>query len=213
MILSRANVLLTGFGPFPGVPKNASTELVARLAAVARPHFPDHRFEVRILDTAWETTPAAIADCYTGATPVAALHFGVSDRARGFVIETLARNTCRSTPDCNGAIPSASCLDESAPGVLAVTISAEGLAARLRKLGLPVALSDDAGGYLCNAALFHSLTCAGRAGAATRIGFIHIPTRIGQPASGAPLDWESALEGGLEIIRAALDAGPAGRHR
>src|SRR5205814_3166301 len=77
---------------------------------------------------------------------------------------------------------------------------------------IPAFVSRDAGAYLCNAALYHSLDCA-RSEAVTgrRVGFVHIPAALARPGgpnrgrSGAcPLTWEEALDGALEILAAGL---------
>lgn len=77
-------------------------------------------------------------------------------------------------------------------------------------MGIPVQLSRDAGGYLCNAILYHSLIEARRRETGHighRRGFIHIPDRLADErgagarrASASLLDWEGALSGGIEIM-------------
>ena len=49
----RPVILLTGFGPFPSVPANATSLLVPRIAEAARTAFPGIAFEVRTLPTEW----------------------------------------------------------------------------------------------------------------------------------------------------------------
>jgi pyroglutamyl-peptidase len=71
-------------------------------------------------------------------------------------------------------------------------------------------VSRDAGGYLCNATLYHSLGCA-REAPGRRVGFIHIPATLGRPGAAnrgrvgaSRLSWEQAQAGGLEILAACL---------
>jgi pyroglutamyl-peptidase len=205
----RATILLTGFGPFPGVAENASAILVPKLAHLVARRFPAHRVIARILPTEWETVPDRLAAHYAREKPRLGLHFGVSERATGFVIETLARNVRDALPDAAGAMPRASCIVEKGPESLATSLPAEEIVARLGALGLPAHLSSDAGAYLCNATLYTALGLAAEGRAAAAVGFVHIPVsleRRGAEAS-APvrrLDWEGALAGGLEIIRACL---------
>jgi pyroglutamyl-peptidase len=51
-------------------------------------------------------------------------------------------------------------------------LAVEPIVAALTKAGLPVAASDDAGGYVCNATFYRSLIAApeGR-----MVGFVHVP--------------------------------------
>jgi len=65
-------------------------------------------------------------------------------------------------------------------------------------------LSDDAGGYLCNAVLFHGLLCSGGNAMPGVTGFVHIPAQIADMGRGSVLDWDGAVAGGLEIIRTCL---------
>lgn len=193
---SRA-ILLTGFGPFPGVAENASATLVTRLGTVAQARFPRRRIVTEVLDTAWETAPVRLREVYRRHRPEVAVHFGVSERAKGFVIETVGRNQCRDAPDVQGIRPAQRCLLEGAPAKVHATLPADVIVARLRQHSLSAELSEDAGGYLCNAILFHAL-CLEQQG---RRGFIHVPVQIG--TAGA-MTWDEAISGGLEIVRAAL---------
>lgn len=206
MTTTKPTALITGFGPFPGVPLNATTLLVPRLASAARQRFPNWRFASAILPTEWHRAPVELARHHARARPLWALHFGVSREARGFVIETTGRNLCRETADAAGVKPGCLCLDADGPPIRAVNLPLDIIRRRLDRRGLPAASSDDAGGYLCNAILYHSLGHAGRAPRPVRSGFIHVPADLGQP--GSALSLADALAGGLEILSACLeDAG------
>ncbi len=201
----RTTIVLTGFGPFPGIADNESARLVRRLAKRARLALPAHRIASAVLPTEWQRAPRQLAGLYRRHQPALALHFGVAHETSGFRIETEAANLCRSAPDAAGAMPPSLTLaaDEA---VRPVSIDALALAAALQALGYPVSLSDNAGGYLCNAVLFHSLRLA--AESQCRVGFIHIPASLSPPLM--PL--ESAVSGSLEIIKFALaSVGPGDR--
>lgn len=201
----KRTLLITGFGPFPGVPRNASGELAERLGILAKRTFPSVRFEVATLPTEWHTAPPMLERLFTGHRPDIALHFGVSHQARGFVVETQARNAARNA-DASGVVPYADALIPNQPDTRATTLPTARMVERLRRAGLPAALSQDAGAYLCNAILFHSLRLSDHVGPGTRSGFIHIPTRL--PMTGAGLTLNAALRGGLEIIATALKHPP-----
>ena len=96
MANGRSTVLLTGFGPFPSVPANATSLLVPRIAEAARTAFPGIAFEVRTLPTEWAAGLAHLDELYDAIAPSVALHFGVSSRARGFEVE--ARGVNRRAP-------------------------------------------------------------------------------------------------------------------
>jgi pyroglutamyl-peptidase len=196
------SVVLTGFGPFPGVPDNATARLVPELARRSAAAFPAHTFHHDVLETAWSAAPERAAHLIAAHRPVLALHFGVARDAGGFRIERTAQNLCRVAADVTGCLPSNRLLDCSGPEARVARLDTAALAARLCARGYPVLISDDAGGYLCNAVLYRSLAAADALGPAVcSSGFIHIPADL----SGPPLTFLDAVEGSLEIIRACLE--------
>lgn len=203
MIMSKAptRILLTGFGSFPGVPENASAAVVEHLATAAA-SLPGVRVTSVILPVDWRIAPVQVATLIAAERPDIALHFGVSRRARGIVIETLARNCCVAREDTCGRLPNADKIDGGGAETLAATLPVQAIQHRLQSKGLPVELSEDAGAYLCNAVLYASLCACGRSGA--RAGFIHLPVDLSE--TGGDLSLESAVNGGLEILSACLEA-------
>lgn len=208
----RSVILLTGFGPFPGAPRNASSDLIAHLARLAGARLPGYAVHAETLPTEWRAGPARLAELLAEHDPVIALHFGVSHRARGFVVETRARNTRQDICDACGAPPDARVVADDGPDEISATLPIGLIVGRLRRKRLPVQVSRDAGGYLCNAVLYHSLAEArsrGARGVGPRRGFIHIPDSLSKFRGGGArrssvclLDWESATRGGLEIMAA-----------
>jgi len=200
----RPTVLLTGFGPFPGVPENASADLVREIMPAARREFPDFRFVAAVLPTEWQRAPQLIEILHKRFRPLLALHFGVASGMRGFRIETEARNFCRMSPDAVGALPALTLISEADSEALPVTIDAKAAAQNLGEKGYHATLSSDAGGYLCNAVLYHSLAEAGRRGGRCKVAFVHVPaeTRL-QDTLGY------AVPGALEILKFVLEASPS----
>ena len=210
---ARTTVLITGFGPFPGVPVNATMRLVPELVHAAARVFPGVRITTAILATEWLAAPQRLDHLLAEVRPDLALHFGVSGRARGFEIETRACNRCAASPDASGALPPAGTVREGGAGHLGAGLPVRYLVARLRRRGIPAFVSRDAGEYLCNATLYHALLRA-REAPGRRVGFIHVPATLVRPGgdnrgrSGAcALTWAQAVDGGLDIL-----AGCLGRH-
>ncbi|CAA2142339.1 pyroglutamyl-peptidase I [Hyphomicrobium sp. ghe19] len=201
---SRPTVLLTGFGPFPGVPTNASGELVRKLARTARRALPEFRFAVAILPTEWNRAPRLIANLHERHRPLLALHFGVAGTAKTIRLETEAANICRVAPDAAGTLPASAQLTEDGPAVRRSSIAAPAITAALNAKGYPSSISNDAGGYLCNAVLYHSLAAAEARGDLL-VGFVHIPQDLSEP----PLDMTAVSAAALEIIKIALDMASA----
>jgi pyroglutamyl-peptidase len=196
----RPRILVTGFGPFPGQPFNASAALVTALAEDDAVAALPAEIATDILPTDWRQGPALAGRLVDAFRPDAIVHFGVSAKARHFEIETRAFNAARLAPDCAGSLPDGYHVLRSAPPILAATLPAELLLRRLRLAGLPASLSRDAGRYLCNATLYHSLATA-KHGARARVGFIHMPALT--PARDAPFDtqrWLDLVKGAHVIL-------------
>lgn len=212
-------VLLTGFGPFPGVETNASSLLVARLAPRARRRFPDHRFAASVLPTEWERGPRRLDALLSRHQPDVILHFGVAARASGFEFETTARNACAAAPDASGAAPLTLLNAADGPVTRMASLPAAEIVARLTARAIPAQTSDDAGVYLCNAVLYRSLTWCEASPRASRAGFIHIPSTLAgagsdgrEPQPGCPLGWPDAIEGALIVLEHALALHAVGEH-
>lgn len=206
----RTRVLLTGFGPFPGVPVNATMQLVPELHALAASAFPDIAIMSEILPTEWQAAPQRLAALLAAFKPHLAIHFGVSARARGFEVERRARNACSPTPDASGALPASDAVHDNGAEFLSAGLPVQHIVARLRRRGIPAFVSHDAGAYLCNCVLYHSLAETGGM-PSRRSGFIHVPaslagtSRLNRGRSGpSPLTWAQAVDGGLEIVAACL---------
>ena len=220
-------LLLTGFGPFPGMPVNASAELVDALAQRLAATHTATELRIAILPTEWKAGPAALQRAIAAFMPDVALHFGVASEVTGFRLETMAENARNRLPDACGHVPRRRQISTDAPAHLLATFPVEGIRARLAAMGLPVELSTDAGQYLCNAALFRSLSLTRRGRGARLSGFVHIPsalgslgdasaTTLGSGSGLAPvaasvaasslqsLDWSCAVAGGLAIVETCL---------
>ena len=204
----KAVVLLTGFGPFPGVSRNVSADLaveVARLAALRQTEF---HFVCDVLPVEWATAPARLQALLDQHRPEMAIHFGVSARARSFVIETHAYNEVRNVPDEAGQCATAEHLVTGDRTERRATLPVQRALQALRSAGYPAELSSDPGRYLCNAILFHSLRHAARANPRTRTGFIHVPATLEPGILGEPslLDWKELRDGGVHLIEFCLAA-------
>lgn len=164
---------------------------------MAMPHV---RFVAAVLPTEWVRAPSELARLYDQHDPILAMHFGVASNMRGFRIETEARNSCRMSPDAIGALPPLALISEAGADTIPVTVDAKSIAQHLDERGYYATLSDNAGGYLCNAVLYHSLAEATRRGGRCKVGFIHIP------ADAAWVNvFNYAIFGAFEIVKIALE--------
>jgi pyroglutamyl-peptidase len=211
--VQRPTILLTGFGHFPGVARNATAELIPELSEAARRQFPQQRIVSEILPVEWARAPGALAELLRDLDAVVALHFGVAAQARGLQLEMIGRNRRSLLADACGSLPDAECVVEGGPETFPATLPAAVIIERLRGAGIACSTSDDAGGYLCNTLLYHSLATAAQRDRPFVAGFIHVPSTLARQsladADPGALTWDQAIAGSLAIIDACLDAAKA----
>jgi pyroglutamyl-peptidase len=214
MTTSRT-VLLTGFGPFPGIPVNASGLLVPLIARAARKRFPHVVFKSLVLPTEWKRGPARVMAAIERDEPAVVIHYGVSPRAGGFVVERRAVNVCLATADGAGHHPIQPVLRSDGPERRSATLPVKAIIAGLKGAGIPVAGSDDAGTYLCNAVLYHSLGRATprRTDTTMMAGFVHLPASLAggggdhrSPRDDCPITRAQVIEGSMLMIELCLSS-------
>ncbi len=165
-------VLITGFGPFPGMPRNPAGEAARRLGRLRRPALAGWERTVLILPTEWQALgdlPAVLDRLKPGVV----LMLGVASRRRKLSVEVRALNGARGL-DAAKRRPQTR-LVAAGPAILGLTASGPALAHALRGAGVPAALSRDAGRYLCNGAYYTALSAL--AGAGVPVAFLHLPGR------------------------------------
>lgn len=204
--MAPSTILITGFGPFLTVAENATSELVPALGKAVAAKLPQLRCIAEILPTDWTQAPARLDELIRQHDPALVLQFGVSPRAKGFVIERRGRNERQSSKDANGCKPKASRIDITGPKFIDTSLPIKLLLNRLHALGLRAAQSHSAGRYVCNALLYHGLRASTRADtehSPPMMGFIHLPVKIPASAPSAKtLTMVQAITGGVAIAAA-----------
>jgi pyroglutamyl-peptidase len=198
----RTAVLITGFGPFPGVPDNLSGPFALSVAAAARRRFPHLAITADILDTVWTTAPERVSHRVNQLKPRVILHFGVSRAAYGVVIETRGHRACDTRRDALGHLPPLGLLPEAGHSILDADFPIDAADDALTAQGIDVSFSNDAGRYLCNAVLYQAIFAAQTLPHRCMAGFIHLPVAFGPPGLTQP----QALTAGLTILETCLAA-------
>jgi len=165
-------ILVTGFGPFPGAPVNPTGPLVAGLAKV---RLGRAKVVTHIFPTTYAAVDRDLPKLIARYRPEALLMFGLATKARALRIETHARNALSRLADAGGSVPR---LRQIAPGRfarLALPSPYRGLLAAARATRVPVALSNDAGDYLCNYLCWQAALAARKRGGPRLAAFIHVP--------------------------------------
>jgi pyroglutamyl-peptidase len=165
-------LLLTGFGPFPGAPVNPTEALVKTLA---RAHLPRTKLVTHIFATSYAAVDRELPALLRRYRPDALLMFGLAAATPHLRIETRARNALPALPDVDGRVPAAR---EIAPGrasTLRLPTPSRVLLAAARRAHVPVALSDDAGEYLCNYLCWRAALAARQSRGPRLAAFVHVP--------------------------------------
>lgn len=196
----RLRVAISGFGPFPGVPRNPSAEIVRAIAR--RRRFPAAGID---LDTAIFPTVYARAremlQALIEQQPDAIVMFGVAAKTKHIRIETLARNAASTLhPDHARVTPGSRKLVQEGAGYLKSRTPISRLRAAARQAGVKAEFSNDAGRYLCNAVFYQALAATASLTPSPLVQFVHVPaakTRAelsGLTRAGEAIVWAVAQE-------------------
>ena len=109
-----------------------------------------------------------------------------------------------SIPDNAGNQPTGTPIVENGPAAYFATLPVKAMVAAIRDAGLPAALSNTAGTFVCNHLMYLMLHAT--AGTATRAGFIHVPYAPEQGEPSLPVaDITRGLVAAIEAIVAHPD--------
>ncbi|WP_114853223.1 pyroglutamyl-peptidase I [Brachybacterium sp. YJGR34] len=204
------DVLLTGFSPFDGAERNESWEAVSRAAPALRER--GTRVEVLELPVVFGAAGDALAEAVRSLRPAVVLATGLAAGRTAITPERVAINLRDARiPDEAGASPVDEPVVPGGPVGYFSTLPLKAMVAALAADGVPGAVSQTAGTYVCNDVFYrlqHLLaTDPSLAGAGIRGGFVHVPAaaQIEVPVTAA------ALAGLVEVaLRTEVDAVLAG---
>jgi len=210
-------VLLTGFGPFPGAPANPTGALVEALARRRHPALAGVRRIAHVFTTSYAVVDRELPALIARERPDALVMFGLAARTKHIRIETRARNAISCViPDAAGQRPRLAMIAPGAPANLPLRAPGQRLVAAARAVGLPAALSRDAGRYLCNYLCWRASEIAGTEGGPRIAAFVHVPKprradRMRTSARRKRFTSHDLLRAGEAIVVAALAAARASR--
>jgi pyroglutamyl-peptidase len=199
------NILLTGFGPFPGAPVNPTERLVEKLAHSRRLALAGGRRTAHVFRTSYAAVDRELPELLKRIKPDVLVMFGLAARARHLRIEIRARNAAsRIVPDASGGRPRAGSIAPGAAASLALRIPAQRLLQAARSTGVKSALSRDAGRYLCNYLCWRATEAAARPNGPKVAAFIHVPKVRGKGSRHAPLTFSQLVRAGEAVVHAAI---------
>ena len=196
------SVLLTGFEPFDGERINPSAEIARALdGEIVR----EHRIASAILPVAFASTRPMLEALLDAHRPALVIATGQAGGRSELSIERIAANLVDARiPDADGAQPIDVRVIDDAPDAYFSTLPVKAILERMRRLGIPAALSQTAGAYVCNQAFFVLAHLVATRHRETRAGFVHVPW-LPEQAARHPGQPSVALETMVEGVRAAID--------
>jgi pyroglutamyl-peptidase len=165
-------ILLTAFEPFDGTGMNAS--LAGCRSFLER---FEGRFDLRfaVLPVAYGPDVLAVESALEESAPDLLLHTGQAGGSSALRVERIAVNVRYATHQLGPEPRPQQLIEPEGPAALFSTLDVDRAVEAIRAAGLSSVVSNHAGIYLCNHALYRSLRRAQLHSQATRIGFLHVP--------------------------------------
>ena len=197
-------LLLTFFGPFPGVPVNPTVALAEGAQRLLTRMRPDLNVITRELPVSYDGSSTALRAALQDVQPDALISLGVAVGRDVVSLEQVAINLDSAGIEDNDG--DRRCDEPIAPGGQEAYFSSLPVRAsfeRLRAAGEPVEISYTAGTYVCNHVFYEGQRISRELGLSIPAGFVHVPAICADGEEDA--DGEEATEG-VELT-AHRDAG------
>lgn len=197
-------LLLTYFGPFPGVPVNPTVALAEGAVRALNTARPDLRVVARELPVSYDGSSAALRAALQEVQPDALISLGVAVGRDVVSLEQVAINLDSAGIEDNDG--DRRCDEPIVPDGREAYFSSLPVRAsfeRLRAAGEPVEISYTAGTYVCNHVFYEGQRISRDLGLSIPAGFVHVPAICADGEEDA--DGEEATEG-VELT-AHRDAG------
>jgi pyroglutamyl-peptidase len=202
-------VLLTGFEPFAGAASNSSWDAVERAAELWD---GDAELVIELLPVTFAGASTAIRQLIASRSPDLVLSVGLADGRAAITPERVAINMEDARiPDNAGDQPSERPVADGGPTAYFSRLPVRAIAESIRAAGIPSAVSDTAGTYVCNSLMYRELHELRDSG--VMVGFVHVPCSPAL-AAGTPNPWLEvddiaralviALQVSLESLRSSV---------
>lgn len=187
-------VLITGFDPFGGETVNPSWEAVSRLPE----QVGEHVLCKLQIPTVFGEAAQRILEKAETFQPDVIISVGLAGGRQAVTPERIGVNIRDARiPDNAGHQPVGEFVVEEGPAAYFSTLPVLDMVKAMEKRGIPAAVSNSAGAFVCNDVLYTLLHHY--AGTSVRVGFVHVP-RV--PEQGEP---SLPLEKTVEALAAAIE--------
>jgi pyroglutamyl-peptidase len=191
--------LVTGFEPFGGDPLNPSFEALALLPAA----LGDLAIETRVLPCRFGEAITVLEHAITTAVPDIVLGVGLAGGRAELSLERVAINVDDARiVDNGGRQPVDRPIVPGGPAAYFANLPIKAVVTALRDAGLPAAVSNSAGTFVCNHVFYGLMRLAATRFPSIRAGFLHVPNLPSQAARlpGTPSMALDQIVRGIEII-------------
>ncbi|KAK2842227.1 hypothetical protein Q5P01_012427 [Channa striata] len=161
-------VVVTGFGPFRQFLVNPSWEAAQGLKLLG---LGEWTVSIKELPVSYVKTQQVIAEIWQTLKPKLAVHLGIARGSSVVILEQTGKNSSYRDKDVCGFCPESHCCVQGGPEKLDSVINMRVVSKQLRRAGIDVVYSRDAGRYLCDFAYYCSLYHGQR-----RAALIHVPS-------------------------------------
>ena len=175
-------VLVTGFEPFGGERVNASWQAASALAA--RPSANGVEVHAVQLPCVFGAASRAMAAAVERIDPEVVIAVGQAGGRFGVTPERIAVNLDdAAAPDNAGNTPVDAPVVAGGPLAYRTGLPVKAVVAALRAAGIPAAVSDTAGTYVCNHVFYALMDLAATVRPDLVAGFVHVPFSTAQAAA------------------------------
>ncbi len=197
--------LVTGFEPFGGDAINPSSLAVSRLPR----RIGGTAVHTAVLPCSFERSAAVLREAIADVKPDFVLCVGLAGGRTELCLERVGINVQDARiADNDGNQPIDVPVKKKGPAAYFTTLPVKACVAEMRKAGLPAAVSNTAGTFVCNHILYALMHLAAKKKRPFRGGFLHVPNvpemlPAGSTAPSVPVE---TIVKGIEIIVAVSGA-------
>ena len=196
-------ILVTAFEPFDKEPINPTMLMLERLPV----DFDGHEIMKQVLPTVFGESAEIALTRITEFEPDAVLCLGQAGGRAAMTLERVAINiNDASIPDNAGVQPVDEPVVPDGPAAYFSTLPNKAIVSAMREAGIPAAISNSAGTYVCNQILYAVLHFIAENSLPAKAGFMHVPYLPVQVAdkpnmpSMSLVDMVRALEIAIQVI-------------
>lgn len=200
--MSERPVLVTGYGPYPGVDWNPSLAVVEAMAA----QHDRAGLAVRELPVEYDSVDEALRTAVTQTSPCAILMLGLRPSGTAVNLERVALNLDDAPkPDNRGVLRDGQLIEPEGPPAIISKLPLGLWCERFMSLGIPAEVSNHAGAYICNRTYYLAHRLSAKLAPVPDCLFVHLPW-IGRPGvnrlDGSPLSVDDLIPPLIQLAAA-----------